>query len=65
MNNQQDAIAVIFDIESAYDTTSRFIIINKLKDGELSGKMANFISNFLFNRIFKVAVNVTRYCSHY
>lgn len=53
----QDVVAVIFDIESAFDSAWRPAIYNKLKKTNLSGNMLAFLKNFLTDRSSKVAAN--------
>lgn len=55
--NQQDLIAALIDIDSAFDTTSREAILNKLHDIKLDGNVYCFLENFLTDRSFKVLVN--------
>jgi hypothetical protein len=41
----------VFDLEKAYDTTWKYGILKDLFDMGLKGKLPNFISNFLSDRI--------------
>ena len=49
----------IFDLEKAYDTTSKYGIMRDLYDQGLRGKLPIFIKNFLFERTFRVRVGFT------
>lgn len=53
----QELIAVYFDVERAFDTTWRHKILMKLLDWGLQGNVYAFISNFLSNRAFRVRLN--------
>lgn len=55
--HKQDLIAVMLDIESAFDTTSRESILAKLKNINLNGNIYLFLKNFLTDRSFKVLAN--------
>ena len=48
--------AVFFDIEAAYDTVLRPVILRKLYQYGIRGRMGLFIKNFLSNRSFRVRV---------
>ena len=48
--------AVFFDIEAAYDTVPRDLILRKLHNYGICGRMGLFIENFLLNRRFRVRV---------
>ena len=49
-------VSVFFDLESAYDTTWKYGIINDLYDFDMRGRLAFLISAFLNERQFKVRV---------
>ena len=53
---KQHVLAVFFDIEKAYDTTWKHLIISQLQSAGLCGPLPKFIHNFLTNRTFKVKV---------
>jgi hypothetical protein len=44
---KQHAVSIFFDLEKAYDTTWKYGILKDLFDMGLTGKLPNFISNFL------------------
>ena len=48
-----------FDLESAYDTTWKYGIMNDLHDFGIRGRLAYFISAFLNERQFRVRVEDT------
>ena len=50
----EQAIAVFFDLEKAYDTTWKYGILKDLHDMGIRGHLAQYITKFLENRIFKV-----------
>ena len=52
-------LSIFFDLEKAYDTTWKYVILKDLFDMGLKGKLPNFISNFLSDREFNVRVNST------
>ena len=54
--NKEHVVAVLFDIEKAYDTTWKHGILSDLKELGFEGNLPIFISNFLDNRVFKVRV---------
>ena len=55
-SNKEHVVAVLFDIEKAYDTTWKYGILSDLKELGFDGYLPIFISNFLKNRIFRVRV---------
>ena len=57
--NKQHTVAVFFDLEHAYDTTWRHLILHKLNDWKIRGHLALFIRNFLSDRLFQVRVGNT------
>jgi len=58
--NQEQLVAVFFDIEKAYDTAWRHHILKCLHDAGIRGKLGNFIRNFLSGRTFQVQSRATR-----
>ena len=50
----EQAIAVFFDLEKAYDTTWKYGILKDLHDMGIRGHLAQYITKFLENRVFKV-----------
>ena len=52
-------VSVYFDLESAYDTTWKYGIMNDLHDFGIRGRLAYFISAFLNERQFRVRVGDT------
>ena len=50
---------LFFDLESAYDTTWKYGIMNDLHDFRIRGRLAYFISAFLNERQFRVRVGDT------
>lgn len=56
---KEHVVAVFFDLEKAYDTTWRQVIIMKLQNAGLVGHLPIFIQNFLSERILKVRIGNT------
>ena len=56
---QKEHVSVFFDLESAYDTTWKYGIMNDLHDFGIRGRLAYFISAFLNERQFRVRVGDT------
>ena len=54
--NQNQTIAVFFDLEKAYDTTWRGGILMQLADWEIGGNMFNVVKDFLSDRYLKVRI---------
>ena len=50
----EQVIAIFFDLEKAYDTTWKYGILKDLYDMGIRGHLAQYITKFLENRIFKV-----------
>ena len=55
--NGQQAVAIFFDLEKAYDTTWQYGILKDLKKAGLEGQLPRFIKGYLSNRQFRVRVN--------
>ena len=53
---KEHVVSVFFDLESAYDTTWKYGIMNDLHDFGIRGRLAYFISAFLNERQFRVRV---------
>ena len=51
---KEHVVSVFFDLESAYDTTWKYGIMNDLHDFGIRGRLAYFISVFLNERQFRV-----------
>ena len=49
-------VAVLFDIQKAYDTTWRYSILKSLFDINLKGELPIFIRNFLTERTFQTKI---------
>ena len=58
INNEQ-VVAVLFDLEKAYDTTWKHGILLDLQEIGFKGNLPTFVSNFLSDRIFKVRIGTT------
>ena len=56
---KEHVVSVFFDLESAYDTTWKYGIMNDLHDFGIRGRPAYFISAFLNERQFRVWVGET------
>ena len=56
---KENVVSVFFDLESAYDTTWKYGIMNDLHDFGIRGRLAYFISAFLTERQFRVRVGNT------
>ena len=55
----EQAIAIFFDLEKAYDTTWKYGILKDLHDMGIRGYLAQYIIKFLDNRVFKVKLGST------
>jgi ribonuclease HI len=53
---REHVVSVFFDLEKAYDTTWKYGILRDLHEAGLRGRLPEFISNFLANRLFRVRV---------
>ena len=53
---RQHVVSVFFDLEKAYDTTWNYGILRDLHDAELHGRMPDFNSSFLADKLFNVRV---------
>ncbi|KAJ8937915.1 hypothetical protein NQ318_000688 [Aromia moschata] len=62
--NKQEVVAVIFDIESAFDSTWRPLILNKLAEINLTDNILSFLTNFLTERS-SVKTEFLRLCPEY
>jgi len=51
---QHHAVAVLFDLEKAYDTTWKYGIMRDLHRAGLQGRLPTFIEGFLQSRNFQV-----------
>ena len=56
---KEHVVSVFLDLESAYDTTWKYGIMNDLHDFGIRGRLAYFISAFLNERQFRVRVGDT------
>ena len=56
---KEHVVSVFFDLESAYDTTRKYGIMNDLHDFGIKGWLPYFISAFLDERQFRVRVGDT------
>ena len=56
---KEHVVSVFFDLESAYDTTWKYGIMNDLHGFGIRGRLAYFISAFLNERQFRVRVGNT------
>ena len=64
MDNKQHTIIVFFDLQKAYDTASKHIIMQQLYNFGMRGNLPIFISNFLSERLISVRVG-NAYSSSY
>ena len=55
LKNEQ-AMAIFFDLEKAYDTTWKYGIMKDLYNVGIRGYMAHYIGKFLDNRVFSVKI---------
>ena len=53
---KEHVVAVIFDLEKAYDTTWRYGILKDIHKLGLRGRLPTFIENFLADRTMQVRV---------
>ena len=56
---RQRFVSVFYDLEKAYDTTWRYVILRALHTIELRGHLPLFLRSFLQDRIFRVKVGTT------
>ena len=56
---KEHLVAVLFDLETAYDTTWPYGILKDLKDFNLQGRLLIFIKHFLEDRTFQTRINNT------
>ena len=56
---KEHVVAVFFDLEKAYDTTWRYVILRDLHDLGIRGRLATFIESFLADRWIQVRVGST------
>ena len=56
---KEHVVAVLFDMEKAYDTTWKYGILRDLHEFGVNGRLANFIESFLANRSIQVRVGST------
>ena len=56
----QHLVAVLFDIEKAYDKAWRYHILRKLHQCNIRGSLGKFILNYLRNRRFRVKIGSHR-----
>ena len=57
--NKDQVVAVLFDLEKAYDTTWKYGILRDLAELDLIGNLPIFIAKFLQNRNFCVRLHTT------
>ena len=57
--NNQQVVAVFFDLEKAYDRTWKYGILSDLFDLDFRGRLPTFIEGFLSERLFDVRVGST------
>jgi len=55
----EHVVSILFDLEKAYDTTWKHGILRDLSDIGFRGRLPEFISNFLSDRLFRVRVGTT------
>ena len=55
-NKNYGVLAVFLDIEKAFDTACRPLILKILKESGIKGQMYNYIRAFLSNRTFRVKI---------
>ena len=56
---KEHIVSVFFDVESAYETTWKYGIMNDLHEFGIRGRLAYFISSFFNERQFRVRVGDT------
>ena len=52
-------MSIFFDLDKAYDTTSKYAILKDLHDMDLRGRLPLFIQNLLSERKFRVGVGTS------
>jgi hypothetical protein len=55
--NSEHFVAVMFDIEKAYDNVWKYGLMRDLYEMGMRGNLPKYIQNFLTNRTFKVKIN--------
>ena len=56
---KEHVVAVLFDLEKAYDTTWKYGILRDLQEFGVKGRLTNFVESFLANRSIQVRVGST------
>ena len=56
---KEHVVAVLFDLEKAYDTTWKYGILRDLHEIGVKGRLANFLESFLAERSIQVRVGST------
>jgi len=59
INNKSSTVAIFFDFSKAFDMLWREGLMHKLSKNGISGRIKNWIQDFLSNRTFRVKVNNT------
>ena len=57
--NKRHLVSIFFDLEKAYDMTSKHGILQDLYEAGLRGRLPMFVSSFLSDRVFRVRVGNT------
>ena len=56
---KKPTVAIFFDVQKAYDTTWKHLILKKIKEVNIKGKLPTFIQNFMNNRTFQIRMDNT------
>jgi len=59
MANKHNVLSVFIDIEKAYDMVNKEVLLSKLLNYGISGRMFHFIRSFHSNRTFQVRIGST------
>ena len=56
---KEHVVAVFFDLEKAYDTTWKYVILRAIHELGVKGRLTNFLESFLAERSIQVRVGST------
>ena len=57
--NGENVVSIFFDLEKAYDTTSKYGIMKGINKMDLRGRLPLFIKNLLSERKFRIRVGTS------
>ena len=56
MNNSKKAVAILIDLNKAFDRVDNFTLIKKLQDLNITGNIYRYIYNFLSNHTATIMI---------